>query len=459
MASVVETEKIMNKGFLSHDDPLFWHGRGYTGPTDKPSCTWRCKAPPRDDHDRPSWLTASEFEDTEPVQCNKVKELARLIMASKKTVLYTGAGISASVIGQAARSGQNKVGWKSNPREAKPTPTHYALGVLGRHGLVHSWVQQNHDGLPQKAGFPQELINEVHGSWFNPANPVVKYSGNLHTPCYEQMLDDASTADLVIVLGTSLGGLNADQVATRAADRSLKPSKDGSGRPRSLGSVCINLQQTPHDGKMTLRLFGKSDDYLGLLLSELGLSTNPSHPASRSVTTKCHWPSESRVLVPYDKHGKLLRSWKQKKYVDKLGEDSACENEHESNCAEEPLMWLDLQNNSHIKLVSGHNCVGSGQPSFKHITNGRGRVIRREEAYSAFVLEIEGATMKLGFWWLDSALRGAVEELPVVNLKPEFQNSNDSSTKVTSKSKLPSIPKFNSNMKKTKGTHSHENKK
>merc|ERR1711935_1021810 len=42
-----------------------------------------------------------------------------------------------------------------------------------------SWIQQNHDGLPQKAGFPQDKINEVHGSWYNPANPVVKYTGSL----------------------------------------------------------------------------------------------------------------------------------------------------------------------------------------------------------------------------------------------------------------------------------------
>ena len=28
-----------------------------------------------------------------------------------------------------------------------------------------TWVQQNHDGLPQKAGFPQQDMIEIHGSW------------------------------------------------------------------------------------------------------------------------------------------------------------------------------------------------------------------------------------------------------------------------------------------------------
>ena len=124
--------------------------------------------------------------------------------------------------------------------------------LRGRQGLLHGWVQQNHDGLPQKAGFPQERINEIHGSWYDPGNPVtwrsgeaqslwtkksdekttmsiyvlrisielsafcisakvVKYSGTLHNRSYPWMREDAETADLCLVLGTSLGGLNADQ--------------------------------------------------------------------------------------------------------------------------------------------------------------------------------------------------------------------------------------------------------
>merc|ERR1719238_1936158 len=145
----------------------------------------------------------------------------------------------------------------------KPTYTHFALAYLAQQGLVHGWVQQNHDGLPQKAGFPQHKINEIHGSWYDPSNPVVKYSGTLHERAYPWMENDAETADLVLVLGTSLGGLNADQVATNCAERSLFPTG-------GLGTVCINLQQTAEDGKMTLRLFGKSDDLLAMIIKELG---------------------------------------------------------------------------------------------------------------------------------------------------------------------------------------------
>merc|ERR1712054_477188 len=125
------------------------------------------------------------------------------------------------------------------------------MADLNRHNLLHGWVQQNHDGLPQKAGYKQEAINEIHGSWFDPSNPVVKYSGSLKDDLYPWMQDDAKTADLVIVLGTSLGGLNADQVPNRCADRSLTGEKYGEGG--ALGTVIINLQQTPRDGMATLR--------------------------------------------------------------------------------------------------------------------------------------------------------------------------------------------------------------
>ena len=52
------------------------------------------------------------------------------------------------------------------------------------------------------------------------------------------MKEAGDTADLVLVLGTSLSGLNSDRVAKDPAKRSLQG--------RSLGTVIINLQQTQH---------------------------------------------------------------------------------------------------------------------------------------------------------------------------------------------------------------------
>ena len=54
-----------------------------------------------------------------------------------------------------------------------------------------------------------------------------------------------------------------------------------------------------------------------------------------------------------------------------------------------------------------------------HIARGLGRVVRRTETY--WLLDIEGRRMKLGLWWMEAAMRGAVEVLPVVNQEPRFE--------------------------------------
>lgn len=469
------TKRLRDNRFLHPSDPLFKFGRGYEGPLIEPRVTWKSNKPPREDHSAPKWLTASEFEDEPAVMQAKVAQLAQLIRLSRKTVAYTGAGISAAVIGQAALSGQNTVGWKADTRSAPPTFTHHSLGFLGREGLLHGWVQQNHDGLPQRAGFPQERINEIHGSWFDPSNPVVKYSGTLHNRSYPWMRDDAETADLVLVLGTSLGGLNADQVAIKTAQRSLLEAGPPEGvlapgawiraRPPGtsatykglvtevqeetirarfvdmgsnsdseseesdnelgedvtvpkarvkevlrnasggLGTVCLNLQQTPHDGKMTLRLFGKSDDLLRMLLLELGFAPR--------VAKSPAWPRNHRALVPYDADGRR------------------------SPPDTRRMMWLDLRDGQEVRITPGHNIQGAKQPGYMHIgakkpitikgvtrqpAEGIGTVQQYSKTSTSFILNIDGAQMRLGIWWLESALRGAVAVLPVVNRRPQFES-------------------------------------
>jgi len=398
---------------LSPRDPLFLHGWAYAGPTEKPKCLWASDRKPRKDHDTPSWLTASEFEDVDAVMDAKIKMLATLMRLSRHTCVYSGAGISASAVGQAALSGVNKVGWLSKT-EAQPTLTHHALAAMGRSGWVHGWVQQNHDGLPQKAGFPQEHICEVHGSWYDPSNPVVKYSGSLKEQECDWMQHETDHADLVIVMGTSLGGLYADQVATECAMRALGGS--------ALGAVLINLQQTPEDDKMTLRISGKSDDVLVRLLAELALPALPK-PARPVV-----WPAVECALVPYDERGR------------RLAPNSA-----------RPRMWLDLRPGAQVKLCSAHNCQGARQPQFMHIGSkagqkfngkplpnagrapGQGAVLRRENESVSFKLSIEGAPMRLGIWWLEAAVRGGPALLPVVNCKPAFEGDQEPSAP-TSKS-------------------------
>jgi len=66
----------------------------------------------------------------------------------------------------------------------------------------------------------------------NTSPPYSTYSGTLRDDLYDWMQNSAKTADLVIALGTSLSGLNADQMVTACAKRKS-----------SLGSVIAGLKR------------------------------------------------------------------------------------------------------------------------------------------------------------------------------------------------------------------------
>lgn len=77
------------------------------------------------------------------------------------------------------------------------------LVALSRAGYLKHWVQQNHDGLPQKAGYPQEHINEIHGAWFDPryiASPKFTRNVRLYLSCttiYTLTIHNMSTTILL----------------------------------------------------------------------------------------------------------------------------------------------------------------------------------------------------------------------------------------------------------------------
>jgi len=305
--------------------------------------------------------------------------------------------------------------------------------------------------------------------------------GTLRDEEYYWMQDAALTADLVIVLGTSLGGLNADQVATRAANRSLRGS--------SLGTVCINLQQTPEDGRMSLRIFGTSDKVLTQVCKSLGEDLARNWLGRRGgafLDSAVFWTSDVRALVPYNASGHLVQEG-------------------------EPWMWLDLSSGKEVRMTEENNLWGCQQPSYRHfgmepgemlygvervdaifstgnlgidveenglvtavreglakrsgaqshwiirkiIVDGvktpfspqllrqvqsstarytpafdvpricpatplSGTVSRRDDAACCFVLEIGGSTFHFGIWWLEAAARGALKMLPITNTNPAF---------------------------------------
>lgn len=108
-----------------------------------------------------------EYHDKEEVLAAKVSALAAAIQTADHGVIYAGAGLSTSAgISDYASS---RGGGGMSPLLAEPTVAHRLLVAMSHQGLFRGgWIQQNHDGLPQKAGLPQEQINEIHGAWFDP---------------------------------------------------------------------------------------------------------------------------------------------------------------------------------------------------------------------------------------------------------------------------------------------------
>ena len=377
-----------------HSDTNFYHGRlKYYPPDATPKTTWKSSHPPR--MGVTPWLTASELSDKPQVLADKMQFLARLLLCSKKTVVYSGAGISTS-------SGVHQTAWGRTGRSkslgsqtgAEPNFTHFALTSLVKHNLVQEWVQLNYDGLSQKAGCPQAVINEVHGSWYDPSNPVVKPKGSIREDLFERMLSDADTADLTLALGTSLRGTSCDIVAQGPAERSLTGG--------ALGTVIISIQQTKMDGGATLRIFSEIERALKLLLKILDLKLTIPKLSPKVM---------NYARVPYDK----------------TGQRSSIK-----------TICLNLSPGQKVKLNSNHNCQGSKQPGKVQILPGDivgesehqktpsvGRVMRYSSAQMAWEMEIEGAKMLLGCWWMESAMKGLVKSLPVINVETQEQEAGE----------------------------------
>lgn len=140
---------------------------------------------------------------------------------------------------------------------AEPTAAHRATVALHRAGHLKRWFQQNHDGLPQKAGLPQAAINEIHGSWYDPSNPVVNMAGQLREDLFADLLDWEGKADVCLALGTSMAGMNADRLCASVAKRAG-------------GLVIVNLQRTSLDDMAAVRVFATLDVVMEKLAAELG---------------------------------------------------------------------------------------------------------------------------------------------------------------------------------------------
>ena len=255
---------------------------------------------------RPGYATrsADEFREDPATLRAKVQRLATLLRGARRAVAYTGAGLStAAGISDYASKATGSIGRAApaavtSPLAATPACAHFALVALQRAGMLGGgWVQQNHDGLPQKAGLPQHALNEIHGSWYDPTNPVVPMDGSLRADLLADVLDKEASCDLSLALGTSLAGMNADRLVTSLGARAPRP-RDDAGRASvlealasgkgedcggAIGAVIVALQRTRCDSVAALRIYAPLDQVCEMLCAELGLAL-PEAAATTATT-------------------------------------------------------------------------------------------------------------------------------------------------------------------------------
>ena len=351
---------------------------------------------------------AHEYLDTPAVLAAKIKALAALLRASTSCVAYTGAGIStaagiADYASEAAREagtsvtvgggGGGRPAPPRSPMESTPTAAHCVLTAMHTAGYLKRWVQQNHDGLPQKAGFPQHALNEIHGAWFDPANPVVKMEGELRSDLFSDLLAWEQKTDLCLAMGTSLAGMNADRIAATVADTAASGGLTSDGAP-ALGAVIVSLQQTTMDAKASLRIFAKIDDVMTALADELAIA--PATPPSfigDLTHDQAAGLQEDMFQIPYGSDGERLP-------VDDY---------------EDASTWpiLDLREGKRVRIVSGVYTGDEGE------VVGRSQHGHYQVRFLHTLTKRDGRTWKapmthtLGAWFATEATAGLLERMPI----------------------------------------------
>jgi NAD-dependent deacetylase len=231
--------------------------------------------------------------------------LADFLRAAKKTVIFTGAGISTGsgipdfrgpqgvwtrrqpvyyqdfMTSEAARieHWDYKLEGRDAFRDAQPNAVHHAIVRLEKAGKLRSVITQNIDGLHSLAGTSAERLVELHGTnalvecqschWRGDPQPhfeyfrlkrrppvcecggflkpaTISFGQNLEPRELERAGQAAMEGDLVVALGSTLSVYPAASFPIIAAQRGVP-------------YVVINRGETDHDGEscVTLRLEGE----------------------------------------------------------------------------------------------------------------------------------------------------------------------------------------------------------
>jgi len=291
-------------------------------------------------------LGLPENFDSDEEVLKKVEQLKEMVLDSKHTVIYTGAGVSTSAGIPDFRGPKGvwtleKKGLKPDMNiswdDAKPTKTHMAISKLTKEKMCQFVMSQNIDGLHLRSGVDRDCLAELHGNMFVDECAVCKRmfvrSGasstvgrkmsnesckaqNVKRPCRGKLRDfvldwedelpdddcDLSHAhsmfsELSIVIGSTLQIIPAGNMPTYT-------KKTGKGK-----LVIINLQATKHDKKADLIIRNYADKIFQALFEKLGMKI-PEY--DRVVDPVMKVRSGSPSVIEYTQNAALAKKWMKK---------------------------------------------------------------------------------------------------------------------------------------------------
>ena len=177
--------------------------------------------------------------------------------------------------------------------------------------------------------------------------------------------------------------MNADRVAQSAAERAINKEEG------ALGTVIISLQCTKFDDLASLRFFCTIDTAMEMLAKELNIAIPPEQQYELNVPAENVVEEDVFLLPFYGSDGRRL----------------------ETPTSINEAMRLDLREDAEVEITigqfKGHQGVVTGKNRENHI-----RVRIMHPLKGTFKAP---KVHTLGLWWIDAAVRGSINILPLVN--------------------------------------------